>query len=84
MAIADEIHARLTAAFQPTVLVVTDESEMHRGHAGFNEGGESHFQVAITAAALVPLSRLERHRAVHGALGDIMGRIHALGLSVSG
>ena len=84
MAIADEIHARLTAAFQPTVLVVTDESEMHRGHAGFNEGGESHFQVAITAAALKPLSRLARHRAVHGALGDIMGRIHALGLSVSG
>lgn len=83
MPIADEIHARLTAAFHPTALVVSDESEKHRGHAGHREGGESHFHVAMTAAALTPMSRLARHRAVHDALGDIMGRIHALGLNVS-
>lgn len=84
MRIEDEIHARLTSVFQPTRLQVTDESEKHRGHAGFREGGESHFQVEIAAQSFGPMSRLERHRAVHAALGPIVGRIHALGLTISG
>jgi len=84
MPIADEIHARLTAAFQPTSLVVTDESEKHRGHAGFRDGGESHFQVEIRAGVFAPMSRVARHRAVHQALGGLVGRIHALGLTITG
>lgn len=82
MRIADQIHAALTSAFQPTVLRVTDESESHRGHAGHREEGESHFHVEIAAAAFGPMSRLERHRAVHAALGPIVGRIHALALTI--
>ena len=85
MGIADEIHARLATKFSPSRLEVVDESEKHRGHAGHREGGESHFQVTIAAPAFVAMSRLERHRAVHAALGpDIIARLHALGLSVSG
>ncbi len=84
MGIADQIHHRLTAAFAPEALEVRDESEQHRGHAGHREGGESHFHVAIRAPAFAGMSRLARHRAVHLALGDLMGRIHALGLTVSG
>ena len=79
-----QITERLTAAFQPTELVVTDESESHRGHAGFQEGGESHFHVKIRAAAFGPMNRLARHRAVHAAIGDqLMGEIHALALDIS-
>lgn len=84
MRIADEIHACLTGAFQPTRLLVTDESEKHRGHAGYRDSGESHFQVEMEAPAFAPMSRVERHRAVHAALGPIVGRIHALGLTISG
>lgn len=83
MGIADEIHARLATAFAPTTLQVLDESEKHRGHAGYSDGGESHFHVAIAAAAFAPMSRIERHRAVHAALGEIVGRIHALGLTIT-
>lgn len=83
MGIADEIHARLTEVFTPTQLQVIDESEEHRGHSGHRNGGESHFQVAIAAPAFAPMSRVARHRAVHAALGDIVGRIHALGLKIS-
>lgn len=84
MRIADEIYAQLTSVFQPTMLQVTDESEKHRGHAGFREGGESHFQVEIAAPTFAAMSRLQRHRAVHAALGPIVGRIHALSLTISG
>jgi BolA protein len=80
---AEKIEERLRAAFQPRVLEVVDESERHRGHAGYPEGGESHFQVTIEGDAFAGLSRIARHRAVHEALGDeLMGEIHALALRI--
>lgn len=82
MSISEQIRATLEEAFHPTALTVTDESESHRGHAGFREGGETHFRVMIRAAAFAGQSRIARHRAVHAALGDIVTRIHALALDV--
>lgn len=85
MAVADEIRARLEAGFAPPVLEVVDESERHRGHAGWQEGGESHFRVTIAAPAFARMSRVARHRAVHEALGaDLLARIHALALHIGG
>lgn len=85
MTVTEEIVARLSEAFAPEVLEVLDESERHRGHAGYREGGESHFRVRIAAPAFAEMSRIERHRAVHAALGsDLVERIHALALEVSG
>ncbi|MDR0808164.1 MAG: BolA family transcriptional regulator [Gemmobacter sp.] len=82
MSVKDEIHARLTAAFAPDVLDIQDDSEKHRGHGGWREGGETHFTVMIRAPGLASLSRLERHRAVHRALGEMTARIHALALDI--
>jgi BolA protein len=83
MAVAEEIRTRLEAQFRPTRLDVVDESERHRGHAGYREGGESHFRVTIAAPAFGPMSRIDRHRAVHEALGrDLVARIHALALKI--
>jgi BolA protein len=84
MRVSDEIEGKLRAAFEPRELSVVDESEKHRGHAGYQEGGQSHFQVVIAAEAFAPMSRIARHRAVHEALGkDLVGRIHALALQIS-
>jgi BolA protein len=80
---AEKIEERLRAAFQPRVLEVVDESERHRGHAGYPEGGESHFKVTIEGDAFAGLSRIARHRAVHEALGrDLVAEIHALALKI--
>ena len=84
MSIADEMRTRLEATFAPDSLEIEDESESHRGHAGYQEGGESHWRITIKSAEFVGMSRLERHRAVHAALGnDVIGRIHALALQIS-
>lgn len=84
MTIAEQITARLDAAFHPNTLEVHDESSAHRGHSGAPEGGESHFRVVIAAPEFGPMSRLARHRAVHAAVGaDLIGRIHALALEIS-
>lgn len=82
MTMTDEIRTRLQAAFDPRELEVIDDSESHRGHAGFRDGGESHFNVRIRSAAFDGQSRVARHRAVHAALGDVVPRIHALALDI--
>lgn len=85
MLIRDEIEQKLHAAFAPRELRVEDDSESHRGHAGWQDGGQTHFNVRIRAAQLGSMGRLARHRAVHGALGaDLVGRIHALALDIDG
>lgn len=83
MSTTQEISDRLETAFAPRELEVVDDSESHRGHAGFQEGGESHFNVRIRSERFKGLNRIARHRAVHSALGpDLMGRIHALALDL--
>lgn len=82
MPVKDEIEARLTAAFTPELLEVVNESHRHAGHAGDDGTGESHFAIRLRSPALAPLSRLERHRAVNRALGDITRRVHALALDL--
>lgn len=79
--IADEMTERL-AALAPGHLEVIDESEGHRGHAGYREGGQSHYRIRMSSAAFAGLSRLQQHRLVHATLGDIVPRIHALALEL--
>ena len=79
--VAAEIEKRLSAALAPTRLAVINDSAKHRGHAGDDGSGESHFTVEIEAERFAGMSRLERQRAVNAALGDLMKeRIHALAI----
>ena len=81
---AERIERKLRMAFQPETLSVVDESEQHRGHGGWREGGGTHFRVVMHAASLDGLSRVERSRAVHRALADeLAGSVHALALDLS-
>ena len=82
MGVEAEIRQCLETAFGPRELDVRDDSEAHRGHAGYQEGGESHFSVRIRAKAFEGMNRVQQHRAVHKALGDIVPRIHALALDI--
>jgi BolA protein len=81
--VTQQIEEKLRIALTPRVLEVVDDSESHRGHGGYQEGGESHFNVRVRSDHFKGLSRVARHRAVHGALGpDLIGRIHALALDL--
>jgi BolA protein len=74
------IEARLREAFAPERLWVEDESHRHRGHAGA-QGGRGHFRVEIVSSAFAGQGRLDRHRAVYGALArELESEIHALAL----
>lgn len=76
-----EIERRLTDALGPVHLRVINDSALHRGHAGDDGSGESHFTVEIVALQFEEMSRVERQRAVNAALGDLMReRVHALAI----
>lgn len=81
MTIRATITDKLTAAFAPLSLAVIDESENHRGHGGWREGGETHFRVRLVSAAFAGKSRLDRHRMVNQVLdAELKGRVHALAI----
>jgi BolA protein len=80
--VATTIDDKLRGAFAPTRLAIEDESARHRGHAGYREGGESHFRVEIVSAAFEGKSRVARQRLVYAALSDeFAAGLHALALT---
>ena len=79
--VATEMLQRLNSALSPTFIRLTDDSEKHRGHGGYNPAGESHFALEIESAAFAGTSRVERQRMIYRALGDLMReRVHALSI----
>ena len=79
--VATEMLDRLNSALSPTSIQLTDDSEQHRGHGGYNPAGESHFTLTIESAAFAGKSRVERQRMIYAALGELMReRVHALSI----
>lgn len=79
------ILAKLQKAFDPEVLDVVDDSEAHRGHGGYREGGNTHFEVTIKADAFNGLSRVAQQRLINKELvWEFEDGLHALALSVQG
>ena len=81
---AETMREKLQAAFAPEALEVIDDSAKHAGHAGAQEGGESHFTVKITAEGFRGVGRLQRQRQVYAALKDeLAGPVHALSVQAN-
>jgi BolA protein len=82
--IKDRIFQKLSVKFSPQEIEVIDESSKHKGHAGHDPRGESHFHVRIVADAFRGKSRIERHRMVYEALEiEIKERVHALSINAT-
>jgi BolA family transcriptional regulator, general stress-responsive regulator len=81
MSLKDWITATLRERLDPTRLVVEDESQQHFGHAGWREGGETHFRIDVVSRAFEGKSRVERHRLINAALAGAFERgLHALAI----
>lgn len=76
----EQIRVRLQS-LSPLSIELDDESAFHAGHPGAAAGG-GHYRLAIFSAAFTGRSKVERHRLVYAALGDLMrGPVHALALT---
>ena len=81
MNVAAEIKQRL-AALDPAWIELVDESESHRGHAGYRAGGNTHWRLAIVSPRFAGQTVVARHRMVYQALGNLMQNpIHALAIT---
>lgn len=81
MRTADLITMKLTSAFSPQSLKVLDESNLHEGHAGWREGGQTHYRIYIVSDAFKGKSRIERHRMINAALSaELIDSVHALAI----
>ncbi|MGH6855476.1 MAG: BolA family protein [Aestuariivirga sp.] len=79
--VGQKLSAKLSAAFAPLALEVSDESRLHHGHAGASPAGESHFRVRIVAEAFRGKSRVEQHRMVNAVLAEeLKAQVHALAI----
>lgn len=74
----ERMQHKLTAALSPSELTIQDDSHLHVGHAGA-KSGKGHFTVHIKSDALQGLPKLQQHRRIYDALGEMMEQdIHAL------
>jgi BolA protein len=81
LSVGERIRERL-ASLQPQQLELVDESERHRGHAGWREGGGTHWRLTIVAPVFSGKPTVARHRVVEQALGELMQHpIHALAIT---
>ena len=78
----DVLADKLTRALAPAELEIVDDSEKHRGHAGYREGGNTHWRLSIVSPRFSGQSTVARHRMVYQALGELMQHpIHALAIT---
>ena len=81
MNVAAEIRTRL-ASLDPVELELEDQSEQHRGHAGYQAGGNTHWRLTIVSPRFTGKPVVARHRMVYEALGGLMQNpIHALAIT---
>ncbi len=81
MTVETLMRERLMVALEPTRLDVANESHLHAGHASSPGTGESHFRLLIVSPVFEGRSRIERHRLVNAAIGDLLkNRVHALAI----
>ena len=74
------IESALEEQLAPAALLVKDQSHLHAGHAGAQDG-RGHFEVIIISARFEGKSRIQRHRMIFDAVGRLMETdIHALSI----
>lgn len=82
--LTDTMTLKLTEALAPTRLEIINDSDSHRGHAGHDGSGESHFTVVIESEAFQGKTRVAQQRLVMAALKEeLAGPVHALAIKAS-
>ncbi len=77
MEVQIRIEKLLTEAFEPTVLDVRNESNMHH----VPKGSETHFKVVIVSESFAEMMPVKRHQQVYQVMADeLQGAVHALAL----
>ena len=79
MSISSEIERLIQEKFEPTHFELINESDLHKGHAGHDGSGDSHFKLIIVSNAFDACNRVQRSRLVYSVLNPLFEKgLHAL------
>jgi BolA protein len=74
----EKIRAAISSKFEPSKLVIKDQSHLHAGHAGARDG-KGHFDLYIVSELFAGATRVQRHKMVYDALAKLLETdIHAV------
>ena len=78
-----KIYHKLKSFFDPSILEVVNESELHKGHSQSPNSGNSHFFVKIKSQKLSNVSKVNGQRMIYDVLSEEMSNeIHALRIKI--
>jgi BolA protein len=80
------IREKLVTLLQPSKLIITNESQLHRHHAAMRSqgggNGETHFAVQVISDTFKGKNTVQRHRLIYSALSEEFSQgLHALSLN---
>ena len=80
----DKIHSILSQALKPISIKITDDSDLHVGHAEASGAGETHFRLEIISEEFTNKTRVDRERLIHSLLADeFAAGLHSISIKAS-
>ena len=71
-------------SLHPISLEIFDDSEKHRGHAGYSSIAPSHVRIHIKSEAFKDMTRLEIHRTIYSLLkAELDAGLHSVVIKTS-
>lgn len=84
MQVKAQIEEKLQKSFLPHILEVIDESDHHKGHGGWREGGNTHFRIKMVGGQFKGTTPIAKHREIHTILAaELAGGVHALAIELA-
>lgn len=79
MIMQEKIEKRIRESLQPEALEIINDSHKHRGHAGDDGSGQTHFRIKIVSKKFEGLTRIDRTRQVNMLLEPLFDQgLHAI------
>lgn len=76
-----EITTRLGEKLSPTHLNIVDESHLHIGHVGAEDGAK-HLAITVISDKFIGIPTIQKHRMIYDLIGDLIpSKIHALSIN---
>lgn len=82
MMIEEKIKELILTKLPESDVHVENQSHLHKGHAGDDGSGQTHFHLRVVDVFFESKSRVQMHRFILDILNEIVPEIHALSMDI--
>jgi BolA protein len=77
------IEEKLNERLHPSFIEVKNNSNLHKGHIGDDDSGETHFAITIKSEELQNISKVAAHRKINEIIKEEFSKgLHALEIKI--